>query len=54
MLIVWLLFFCRVLEILIRSGYGKVVDWWSLGVFMYDMLIGVVSVNLVCKRGGWG
>ncbi|KAL2715534.1 ribosomal protein S6 kinase beta-1-like [Vespula squamosa] len=27
-------------EILMRSGHGKAVDWWSLGTLMYDMLTG--------------
>lgn len=27
-------------EILMRSGHGKAVDWWSLGALMYDMLTG--------------
>ena len=27
-------------EILLRSGHGKAVDWWSLGALMYDMLTG--------------
>ncbi|XP_014209613.1 ribosomal protein S6 kinase beta-1-like [Copidosoma floridanum] len=28
-------------EILLRSGHGKAVDWWSLGALMYDMLTGM-------------
>jgi p70 ribosomal S6 kinase len=27
-------------EILMRSGHGKAVDWWSLGALMFDMLTG--------------
>ena len=32
----------RAPEILMRSGHGKAVDWWSLGALMYDMLTGAV------------
>lgn len=28
-------------EILMRSGHGKAVDWWSLGALMFDMLTGM-------------
>lgn len=28
-------------EILFRSGHGKAVDWWTLGVLLYEMLLGV-------------
>ena len=27
-------------EILMEKGYGKEVDWWSVGVIMYECLIG--------------
>jgi serine/threonine protein kinase len=25
-----------------RQGYGKPVDWWSMGVILYEFLIGCV------------
>ena len=27
-------------EMLTRSGYGKAVDWWAIGILMYEMLSG--------------
>jgi serine/threonine protein kinase len=37
----------RAPEIVIHSGHGKAVDWWSLGALMYDMLTGAVSMSLI-------
>lgn len=28
-------------EVITNKSYGKAVDWWTLGVIMYEMLIGV-------------
>ena len=27
---------------ILRQGYGKPVDWWSMGVILYEFLIGCV------------
>ena len=36
-------------EILLRKGYDKAVDWWSLGCVMYEMLAGKLPYAI--KRG---
>ena len=29
-------------EILLNKGHGKPVDWWTLGIIIYEMLVGIV------------
>ncbi|XP_023237347.1 microtubule-associated serine/threonine-protein kinase 3-like isoform X2 [Centruroides sculpturatus] len=29
-------------EVIVRQGYGKPVDWWSMGIILYEFLIGCV------------
>jgi len=36
-------------EILLKQGYDKAVDWWSLGCVMYEMLCG--KLPFLMKRG---
>ena len=28
-------------EMITNEGHGKAVDWWALGILIYEMLIGV-------------
>lgn len=32
-------------EVFMQTGYNKLCDWWSLGVIMYEMLIGKRNKN---------
>lgn len=42
-------------EVILRQGYGKPVDWWSMGIILYEFLIGCVpffgetAEELFCK-----
>ena len=36
-------------EVLLKQGYDKTVDWWSLGCVMYEMLVGKLPFPI--KRG---
>ncbi|XP_041967712.1 microtubule-associated serine/threonine-protein kinase 3 isoform X7 [Alosa sapidissima] len=29
-------------EVILRQGYGKPVDWWAMGVILYELLVGCV------------
>jgi serine/threonine-protein kinase Psk1 len=31
-------------EILMEQHYGKGVDWWSLGILLFEMIVGHVSI----------
>ncbi len=33
-------------EIILSRGYNKAVDWWALGVLIYEMAAGVYSLSL--------
>ncbi len=28
-------------EVLNKSGHGKTVDWWTLGIFIYELIVGI-------------
>jgi len=32
-------------EIILNKGHGKAVDWWTLGILTYEMLVGIDPFN---------
>ncbi|CAH8669666.1 unnamed protein product [Dicrocoelium dendriticum] len=32
-------------EVILRQGYGKPVDWWSMGIILYEFLVGCVPFS---------
>ena len=32
-------------EILLNKGHGKPVDWWTLGILIYEMIVGIDPFN---------
>lgn len=55
-------------EVILRQGYGKPVDWWAMGIILYEFLVGCVPffgdtpeelfgqvISGACLLGGrWG
>ena len=37
-------------EILTKEGYDKTVDWWSLGILIFEMLVGKISLRKILKN----
>lgn len=29
-------------EVILRQGYGRPVDWWAMGIILYEFLLGCV------------
>lgn len=32
----------KIFKLTFRQGYGKPVDWWSMGIILYEFLVGCV------------
>lgn len=40
---------------LTQEAYTRAVDWWGLGVLLYEMLVGEVSASpRLLGPAGWG
>lgn len=40
-------------EVLTDSSYTRAVDWWGLGVLIFEMLVGEVSIIKIYILGVW-
>lgn len=36
-------------EVLTETSYTRAVDWWGLGVLIFEMLVGEVCIFVVCQ-----
>ena len=51
-------------EVILRQGYGKPVDWWAMGIVLYEFLVGCVPFfgdapeelfgQVISGTGTWG
>lgn len=37
-------------EVILRQGYGKPVDWWAMGIILYEFLVGCVPFFGIHQR----
>lgn len=40
-------------EVLLETSYTRAVDWWGLGVLIFEMLVGEVRCGKAPVRGRW-
>ena len=41
-------------ELIMMKGHGKGVDWWALGVLLYEVVVGAVPFTFVDNRPQYG
>ncbi|XP_077127964.1 microtubule-associated serine/threonine-protein kinase 4-like [Ranitomeya variabilis] len=37
-------------EVILKKGYGRPIDWWAIGIILYEFLAGRVPFSGRCKR----